>query len=271
MRAAPTGSLSGSPSRSLIVRVFALALLVGVVAPVARVGSRARRPAGDAGRVRRRAPDADQPWLRMAHRRRRQPQRARRGVVPEAGRDDVADGDAAAAPARRAGVLAQHLQPGGAEHVRRQHPRPRAGHRLRGALRAHRSRWHAGAAPATRPAANATICHQRDEGRHGADAARADAGHRRQGVSRLPGEMAGAEDRAGVRRHHVRLQLLLRRRRHRAGRAPARQAGRHRPRARRPLRLSLRVLREPDHRQRHDDVRRNVLPDGRRHARRSRS
>ncbi len=107
---------------------------------------------------------------------------------------------------------------------------------------------------------------QRDQGRHGADPAGADAGHGRQGVPRLPGEMARAEDRAGVRRHHVRLQLLLRRRRHRAGRAPARQAGRHRPRARRALRLSLRVLRQPDHRQRHDDVRGDVLPDGGRHG-----
>ena len=121
----------------------------------------------------------------MAHRRRRQPQRARRRVVPEAGRDDVADGDAAAAPARRAGLLAQHLQPGGAEHVRRQHPRPRAGHRVRGALRAHRPRWH------RRQLAATQASRERHEGRHGADPARADAGHRRQGLSRLPDEVAG--------------------------------------------------------------------------------
>ena len=104
------------------------------------------------------------------------------------GETAVAHGDAAAAPARRAGLLAQHLQPGLAEHVCRQHPRPRAGHRLRGALRADRSRR------------RRRTRRERDEDRHRAHAAGADAGRGRQGLSRLSGEVAGAEDRAGVRR-----------------------------------------------------------------------
>jgi hypothetical protein len=40
-----------------------------------------------------------------------------------------------------------------------------------------------------------------------------------------PTKVAGAENRAGLRRDHVRLQLLLRRRRYRARWAPAREAG----------------------------------------------
>ena len=60
----------------------------------------------------------------------------------------------------------------------------------------------------------------------------------RQGLSRLSGRLHRAADRAVVHRHHVRLQLLLRRRRHRAGRTAARQAGRHHPRPRRHLRVS---------------------------------
>ena len=49
-------------------------------------------------------------------------------------------GDAAGAAPRRADLPAQRLQSRDAEHVRRQHPRSRAGHRLRGALRAVGSR-----------------------------------------------------------------------------------------------------------------------------------
>ncbi len=65
------------------------------------------------------------------------------------------------------------------------------------------------------------------------------------------------------------LQLLLRRRRYRAGRPAAREAGRHHPGPRRHLRVSLRVLRQPDHHQRDDDVRGHVLPDGEGHARKA--
>jgi hypothetical protein len=62
------------------------------------------------------------------------------------------------------------------------------------------------------------------------------------------------------------VQLLLRRGRHGAGRAAAREAGRRHPRARRHVRLSLGVLRQPDHRQRDHDVRGHLLPDGGRDA-----
>ena len=50
----------------------------------------ARRREGHARRVRRRTSDAHQPRLRVAHRRRRQSQRERRRLVPEAGRDRLA-------------------------------------------------------------------------------------------------------------------------------------------------------------------------------------
>ena len=87
----------------------------------------------------RRTADADQPGLRVADRRRRQSQREGRRLVPQARGDRLEEGDAAAAPAGRAGHPAERVQPGLAEHVRRQHPRSRAGHGLRSALRADRS------------------------------------------------------------------------------------------------------------------------------------
>ena len=181
--------------------------------------------------------------------------RASTSRIRKQGETDVAAGDAAGAAARRADLPAQRLQSRDAEHVRRQHPRSRAGHRLRGALRADRSRR------------RQRTGGERDQDRHGAHASRADAGDRRQGLPRLPDEVEGTEDRAGVRRDHVRLQLLLRRRRHRAGRPAARQTGRHHPGPRRHLRVSLRVLRQPDHGQRDDHLRRHLLPDGQGHAR----
>ena len=60
------------------------------------------------------------------------------------------------------------------------------------------------------PAANATRTDHRSH------ASRAEAGRGRQGLSRLSGRLHRREDRAVVHRHHVRLQLLLRRRRYRA-------------------------------------------------------
>ena len=72
---------------------------------------------------------------------------------------------------------------------------------------------------------------------------------------------------AVVHRPDVRLQLLLRRGRHGARRAAAREAGRHHPDARRHLRISVPGLRQPDHHQRDDDVRGDVLPHGQGHAR----
>ena len=206
-------------------------------------------------RAGRRSADADQSRLRVADRRRRQSQRVGRRVVPEGGRDRVEEGHAAAPPARRAGHAAERVQPRPAEHVRGQHPRSRARHRLRSALRADRS----GRRQRTR--------RERDQDGDRPHASRAEAGDGRQGLSRLSGRLSGPAPGAVVHRHHVRLQLLLRRRRHRAGRTAARQAGRHHPGARRHLRLSVRVLRQPDHHQRDDDVRGDVLPDGGRHAR----
>ena len=95
----------------------------------ARGRRRARR------RSRRGAPDADLPGVRMGDLRRRQPERDRLGQLParlrrhrRAGR--VEGGVAAAADGRRT-HLPRAVHRAGA--VRRQHPRPRAGHRVRGA------------------------------------------------------------------------------------------------------------------------------------------
>jgi hypothetical protein len=68
-------------------------------------------------------------------------------------------------------------------------------------------------------AANAT----RDA--HRPHASRTEPAEGGKGLSRLSGRLHRREDRAVVCRHHVRLQLLLRRRRHGAGRTAARQAG----------------------------------------------
>ena len=184
-------------------------------------------------------------------------------VVPQGRPFDFAQGKrqrvegriAAAALAGRTRRAAERVRSRLAEHVRRQHPRPRARHRLRGALRAERSGWR------DRPAGQ---CDQDGDRAH---ASGAEAGGGRHGVSRLPGRPHGSEDRTGVHRHHVRLQLLLRRGRHRTRRTAARQAGRRDPGPRRHLRVSLRALRQPDHHQRHHHVRRHLLPDGRRHRR----
>ena len=137
---------------------------------------RRRRAPGHTRRAGRRAADADQSRLRVADRRRRQPQRAASQVsLPEGRRRARGRRAAAAAPAGRTGRPAERLQPRDAEHVRRQHPRSRAGHRLRGALRADRSRRR------HRPGVER---HQDGDRAH---ASRADAGRRRQGLSRLPG------------------------------------------------------------------------------------
>ena len=226
--------MRAASSRSLLARVFVLTILVGAAGLAVQAHSGARRRPGHARRVRGRESDADQPRVRVAHRRRCQSQRERRRLVPEAGRDRLAhrrlplvrlQGEQVfqrnvfnlVTPNMFAGSILD-LEPGTAYEARFVHDRSRRRQRRRG---------------------------ERDQDRDRADAPRADAGRGRQDLSRLPDEVAGAEDRAGLRRDHVRLQLLLRRRRHRAGRPAARQAGRHHPRPRRHLRLSLRVLREP--------------------------
>ena len=56
------------------------------------------------------------------------------------GETPLAGGHAARAPAGRADLPGELVQPRVAEHVRRQHSRSRAGHRLRSALRHDRSR-----------------------------------------------------------------------------------------------------------------------------------
>ena len=75
---------------------------------------------------------------------------------------------------------AQPVRPRLAEHVCRQHPRPRAGHGLRSALRDRRPRRR------RRPR------RQRDEDRDRPHPSRADAGRGRQGLSRLSAEVARA-------------------------------------------------------------------------------
>ena len=120
-------------------------------------------------------PRPDQPRLRVADRRRCQPQCPRRGVLPQGGQRLVEERDAAAAPAARAGDAAERLQPRIAEHVRRQRPGPRARHRLRGALGDDRSRR------------RERSTHECDPDRDCAHASGTEAGRGRQGVSRLPG------------------------------------------------------------------------------------
>ena len=95
--------------------------------------------------------------------------------------------------------------------------------------------------------------------------ARATAVCRRARVSCLPARLHRPEDRAGLRRADVRIQLLVRG--HRLGDVgpAAGEAGRHDPRARRCL--SVQPLRVHQRRQgqSHRAARRHVLPDRRRH------
>ena len=207
------------------------------------------------GELRRRAADADQPRLRVADRRRCQSQREGRRVVPE-GR---------ARAAWKTGMPLLRLQ---GERVTQPNvfdlvsPNMFAGSILDlEPDTAYEARFVlTDPDGVSGPAANATktvTVRTRPEPKPA-------AGGKVYHV--YPVGYTGAEDRAGVHRHHVRLQLLLRRRRHRAGRTAAREAGRHHPGPRRHLRVSLRALRQPDHDQRDDDVRGDLLPDRRRHA-----
>ncbi len=186
----------------------------------------------------------------MVRRGRRQPQRIGGGVVPEAGRRRLGGGHAAAAAAGRAHLQRSAARRHFAEHVCRQHPRPCARYRLRGAVRAHRSGRHP---------------RRCDEDRHGPHAARADAGRRRTNVPRLSAGLRRAEAGAGVRGADVRLQPDLRRDRLGDGRPAARQAWRHHPRPRRPLQVQPLRIHEQRRRQSHGAARRHLLPDGRRH------
>ena len=75
----------------------------------------------------------------MAHRRRRQPQRHGRGVLPQEGRAGL-EGRAAAAAHRQRADQRERAAVRDAERVCGQHLRSRSGHRVRGAVRADRSR-----------------------------------------------------------------------------------------------------------------------------------
>ena len=216
---------------------------------VAGAGNGGAGERGRAGRAPHRAADADQPRLRMVHRGRRQPERRGGGGVSPAGRERVVAGAAPAAPPGRADLRGQPVRRRRAQHVRRQHPRPRSRHGVRGAVRDDRSR-------------------RRDrrgrQDRDGTDARRAGAVRRGEGVPRLSPRLRGDEDRAVVRGADMRVQLLVRRRGLRDGGASAGARRRHPPRARRPLPLQPPGVRR---RQPRLPLRGHVLPDGRRHAR----
>jgi hypothetical protein len=81
------------------------------------------------------------------------------------------------------------------QHVRREHSRSRARHRIRGPADAGGPGWRAGRT------------HSHGDGEH---ARRATAICRRPGLSCLPAWAHRSEDRAGIRRSHVRVQLLVR-------------------------------------------------------------
>ena len=160
----------------------------------------------------------------MGHPRRRQPQCERRRLVSESRRDRVEAGPAAAAPARRADLP----------------DRRRVQRRLRRTCSpAAFWTW----SPTPRYEARFAMSdpdgfvghgrEDRDEDRDGANAPGAEARMPADGLPRLSAELQGHEDRAGVRRADVRLQLLLRRRRHGDRRPAARQTWRHHPGPRR--------------------------------------
>ena len=168
-------------------------------------------------------------------------------------------GLAAAAPAGRADLSdAGRVRCGLAQHVRRQHSRSGARHRIRSALHAVRSRRFRRDKPA----------------RQWSRPSRFEPGPSR---SRTPADASFTfirrttrrQDRAGFRRADVRLQLLLRRRRHGYRRPASRQTRRHHPGARRTLQIPSRVLHWRSQDQRHHALRRHVLSDRQRHTRKA--
>ena len=85
----------------------------------------------EGGRVRRGTADTDLPGIRVADHRRRQPERDRGGELPAVRSEHLARRHAAAADGRRANLPRALHRP---KPVRRKHPRPRAGPRVRGAV-----------------------------------------------------------------------------------------------------------------------------------------
>ena len=135
------------------------------------------------------------------------------------GETGLAAGHAAGAAARRTGLPAQRRSTWSSPNmfagsILDLEP----GTRVRGALRADRSRR------------RRRTGRRRDQDRHRADAA--GAGARPQGgkvYHVYPTKWQGPKIEPAFEGHHVRLQLLLRRRRYRARRASTREAGRHHP------------------------------------------
>src|SRR5262249_30232833 len=116
---------------------------------------------------------------------------------------------------------------------------------------------------------------KRDQDTEGANACRTKAIPGRQGLPGLPAGLQGPDNRAGFRWVDVRLQLLLRRRRHVNRWPAARQTWRYNSGPRRRLQISSGILRRSDEisvylerslRERHGAVRGNLLPHSQRHA-----
>ena len=154
---------------------------VSMVVVLALFRRERERADGDDGNdiwsVLRRAADALVARVRLEDRRRRQPQRERRGLLPEEGRDHVEERPAAPASAARAvnGGRPPTDNPHAVQlhrpqHVRRQHPQSRARHRVRVPLRPVRSRRR----------------EARREDRHRAHAQGAEAGRGRAAITSIP-------------------------------------------------------------------------------------
>ena len=156
---------------------------------------------------------------------------------------------AAAGRARQVGAADRRHR---AQHVCRQHPRPRTGHELRRAVRVEgygRRPWRG------------------TQGGDGPHASRTDAVARRPDVPRLPARVQRREGAAGLRRPDVRVQPHVLGHRLRHDWTAACEAGRHHPGPRRPLPVQpLRVHDQPSGQQ-HRSTRRHLLLHRRRHRR----
>ena len=207
---------------------------------------------GEPRRARHRTADAPQSRLRMVHPGRRQPQRGRRGVLPEDRRRRVETGLAAVAPPRGADLCRIARGRGGAEHVCRQHPGPRTRYRVRSPVPHVRSRRRARTGRARRDRAHAS---------------RATTVRRRPRLPCLSSRLQGTEDRTVVRGADVRLQLLVRGDRLGDVGTTASEAGRHDSRARGYVSLQPVRVHEQRERQPHGPPRGDVLPHRGRHSR----